>query len=177
MSTTQTTPRAIVREWVAAYVAAHPEVDPGALAGAARERFAGDVEFAQALVEWALTDVVRAEAKRATATPDRVPLSGGRSITREALARRASGGPWAEWRERYRLIRSDGQLVELPDMTREHLLDALETRKSIAREAIVSVRFLGLLAENIGPTQRVRDVFTPDQLVQVERAAANGRRS
>lgn len=174
---TSQTPREIVRGWIEDYASAHEELSAAEIERAARERFAGDVEFAGALVEWALGNVVRAEAKRVMRSPERVPLAGHRSVTRAALERRASGGPWAEWRERYRHTDGQGRLVELPDMTRENLLDALTERRSIAREAIVSVRFLALLAENIGPTQRVGEVFTPDQLSAIEATAARGGRA
>ena len=175
MSTTSTTPRALIRAWVEDYVAGHPEVSPEAIATAARERWVGDPELAHALVEWALGEVVRAEARRATTTPDRVPLAGGRSITRSALEQRAVGGPWAEWAERYRMIDADGQLVGLPDMTREHLIDALAERKAIARDAIVSARFLDALVRTVGDGERVRDVLTPDDLARLHRQS-EGRR-
>lgn len=174
--TTQT-PREMIRGWIETYAAAHEELSAAAIERAARERFAADVEFAAALVDWALGQVVRSEAKRLMRSPDRVQLSGERAVSRASLERRAAAGPWAQWRERYRHIDAGGNLVELPDMTREHLLDALTERRTIARDAIVSVRFLTLLAENIGPTQRVGEVFSPDQLSAIEATAARGGRS
>ncbi|WWT39993.1 hypothetical protein [Microcystis phage Mae-JY09] len=175
---TAQTPREMIRGWIETYAAANEELSAAAIERAARERFVGDTEFAHALVEWALGRVVRSEAKRVMQAPERVPLAGGRSVSRASLERKAAepGGPWAQWRQRYCHIDAGGNVVELPDMTRENLLDALDDRKSIAREAIVSARFLDMLAKNIGPAQRVRDVFSPEQLVQVEANAAKGGR-
>jgi hypothetical protein len=171
--TTTSTPQRIIRDWVTDYANDHPDITRRDLVDAARSEFADDPAFTDALLDWAFTQLVPREADRLMRTEGRLKTGDG-WVTCDELARRTAdpGSPWARWRQDYRLIDADGALIELPDMTRRQLLDAAHGRREVAREALVGVAFLTKLAGALTGEQRVRDVFTPDELAAVHANAS-----
>lgn len=174
MSTTHLTPQRIIRDWVAEHSAANPDISRRAIVDAARTRFAADPEFTDVLLDWAFAQLVPREADRLMRTEGRVKTGDG-WVTRDELARRASapGSPWEQWRDRYTVIGRDGVMVGLPDMTREHLIDAANTRREVVRDALVGVAFLTKVAGALTGEQRVKDVFTPEELADAYAASQN----
>jgi hypothetical protein len=63
--------------------------------------------------------------------------------------------------------------VPLPQMTREQVLLACETRTALANENATEARWFKLIAAELQPGQRVGEELTDDQLVELRRIAAS----
>lgn len=166
------TPKKVITDWIADYAAAHPEVTRDELVAAAREQFTADPLLHDALMEYAFNQLVPREAGKIMKAEGRIPMGATGWSTRDALAQRARD-EWATWRERYVVITGDGHAVGLPDMTRSDLVEAVAARREVAREALVGVAFLSKLAGALTGDQRVRDVFTPEEIADAHASSQN----